>query len=96
MNILKNKSNKDATILLNQVICLVEEYKVSIDKSKLFKELENGTLIVSLNNIDNTLHIHSKQDSDLSITIPNVTATDLKSVRAKGLLRYMASNINCN
>lgn len=96
MNILKNKSNKDATILLNQVICLGEKHNLSIDKSNLYKELEEGTLVISLNNIDKTLHINSKQNSDLSITIPNITTSDLKSVRTKGLFRYMISSIKCN
>lgn len=95
MNILNNKSNKDALVLLNQIICLGEKHNISINKSTLCKELEKGTLVINLN-IDNALHIYSKQNSDLSITIPNTTASDLKSVRAKGLLRYMASSINCN
>lgn len=96
MNLLNNKSNKDATIQLNQAIYLIEKHNLSIDKSKLYRELEEGTLIISLNSIDKTLHIYSTQDSDLSITIPNITASDLKSVRAEGLIRYMLSSIKYN
>lgn len=93
MNILNNKSNKDALVLLNQIICLGEKHNVSIDKSNLCQELEENTLIISLNNIDKTLHIYSNHNSDLSITIPNTTEGDLKSVRAVGLLRYLVGSI---
>lgn len=96
MNLLNNKSNKDAIIQLNQAIYLIEKHNISIDKSKLHKELEEGTLIISLNSIDKTLHVYSTQDSDLSITISNITVSDFKAVRAKGLIRYMISNIRCN
>lgn len=94
MNILNNKSEKDNGILLNQIICLGEKHNVSINKSDLCQELEEGTLVISLNNIDKTLHIYSKQNSDLSITIPNTTASNLKSVRPKALLRYSIDSIN--
>ena len=93
MNLLKNTSNKDAIILLNQIICLGEKHNVSIDKSNICQELKEGTLVISLNNIDKTLHIYSKQNSDLSITIPNTTVSDLKSVRPKALLRYSVGSI---
>lgn len=95
MNLLKNTSNKDAIILLNQIICLGEKHNISIDKSNLCQELEEGTLVISLNNINKTLHIYSKQNSDLSISIPNITASDLKSVRPKALLRYSVGIIKC-
>ena len=93
MNILNNKSEKDNSILLNKVIYLGEKYNISMDKYKLFKELEEGNLIISLNDIDNTLHIYSKHNSDLSITIPSTTVNDLKSTRAIGLLRYSVNTI---
>lgn len=94
MNILGNKYRKETSILLNSVIYLCEKHNTSIDKHKLFKEFEEGSLVLSLNDKDNTLHIYSKHDSDFNITIPNTTANKLKSVRAVGLLRYSVDSIN--
>lgn len=94
MNILNNQSKKEASILLSGIIYLGEKHNIPIDKHQLFKEFEEGNLVLSLNDTDNTLHIHSKHDSDFNITIPNTTANKLKSVRAVGLLRYSVDSIN--
>lgn len=93
MNILSNKSKKEASILIHSIIYLCEKYSISIDKYQLFKEFEENNLILSLNSIDNILHIYSKSNSNFSITLHNTTANDLKSARAVGLLRYSVSSI---
>ena len=94
MNILNNQSKKEASILLNDVIYLGEKNNIHIDKSKLFKEFKERSLVISSNTLENTLHIYSKSDSDFSIKIDNTTVNDLKSARAVALLRYAVSSIN--
>ena len=94
MNILKNQSRKEASILLNGITYLGEKNSIPIDKHQLFKEFEEGNLVLSLNDADNTLHIYSNSNNDFNITLHNTTANDLKSERAVSILRYSVNSIN--
>ncbi|HHQ5621061.1 TPA: hypothetical protein ACSRFI_004069, partial [Clostridioides difficile] len=67
---------------------------IHINKSKLFKEFKEKSLALSLNTLENILHIYSKSDSNFSIKIDNTTVNDLKSARAISLLRYSVNSIN--
>lgn len=94
MNTLGNKYKKETSILLNSVIYLCEKHNISIDKHNLSKEFEEKSIVLSLNNSDNTLHIYSKSNNNFNITLHNTTSNDLKYARAVGLLRYSVDSVN--